>query len=275
LLSSFPARVPQDGGVRGTGGGVSRRAALLAVLLAAGLAVALLVELPSVAAVRAVVADAGAAGRLLLVLGTGLALLLPVPRTALSVLVGLVAGFAAGLPIALAGGLLGALGAFGLSRWLGRDAAVRLAGPRVARADRLLARHGFLVVLTGRVLPVVPFVVLSYGAGLTAVRLGPYMGATALGLIPSTALQVGAGASVAAVLPGAAVAAVVAVLLLVGTGAAWWARRRSASAEQPAQHAAGPADGAGGQLQDGPAGDAGDRLHDRREPQQAADVVHP
>ena len=64
-----------------------------------------------------------------MVLGLALVLLAPVPRSALSVLVGLVAGFGPGLAVALAGGLLAALAAFGLSRTLGRSAATRLAGP--------------------------------------------------------------------------------------------------------------------------------------------------
>lgn len=258
----------------GTGRAVWLRAALLAAVLGLGTAAVLVLDLPSVGTVRDRVSGAGAGGWVLLALGTGLALLLPVPRTAVSVLVGLVAGFAAGVPIALAGGLLGGLGAFGLSRWLGRDATERLVGLRLARVDRVLARRGFVAVLAGRVLPVMPFVVLSYGAGLTAVRLRAYTGATLLGLLPSTLLQVGAGASVAAVLPGAGTVAAV-VLLLAGAAGLWWWRRRSAAAEQPAEHAAGPAHGARGQLEDGPAGDAGYRLHDGGQPQQAADVVHP
>ena len=45
----------------------------------------------------------------------------------------------------------------------------------------------------------VPFVVLSYGAGLTAIRWAPYVAGTALGLVPSTVLQVAIGASAGAV----------------------------------------------------------------------------
>ncbi|HLM05567.1 MAG TPA: VTT domain-containing protein [Blastococcus sp.] len=171
------------------------RAGLLAVLIGVGAVVALSVDLPDVSVVRGWLAGAGPAGWAALVAGVALVLLTPVPRTAVSVLVGLVTGFAAGLAVALAGGVLAAAVAFGLSRALGRPAVTRLGGRRVEQVDRLLRGRGFVAVLTGRLVPMVPFVVLSYAAGLTAVRLGPYLLATALGMLPSTVVQVGLGAS--------------------------------------------------------------------------------
>lgn len=172
------------------------RAGVLAAVLLGVAVPALTVDLPDVDLVRSWAGDAGVPGLLLLTTGVGVALVGPVPRTALSVLLGVVLGFGTGLAVALAGGLLGGLAAFALSRTLGRDAVVRLAGPRLAAADRVLARRGFGAVLAGRLLPVVPFSVLSHAAGLSAVRPGPYAAATALGLLPSTVLQVGAGAAV-------------------------------------------------------------------------------
>ncbi len=159
-------------------------------------------------------------------------LLAPVPRSALSVLVGVVAGFWTGVGIAFAGGLLAAVAAFGLSRALGRSAAVRLAGPRLSRVDGLLTDRGFVAVLTGRLLPVVPFVVTSYGAGLTGVRFAPYLFGTALGLVPSTVVQVGIGASAGFVVDRASaflvVPLAVVVLAALAVGTLLWRRRRVA-----------------------------------------------
>ena len=171
------------------------RAAVLALLVVVGGVLALTTDLPSVATVRTWLDGAGAAGWALLVLGVAVVLLAPVPRSAVSVLLGLVAGFGPGLAVALAGGLLGGIGAFVLSRLLGRPAAAWVGGHRLATVDRLVTDRGFTAVLVGRLVPVVPFVVLSYGAGLTAIRLAPYALATAIGLVPSTVVQVGAGAS--------------------------------------------------------------------------------
>jgi len=203
------------------------RASLLALLLVGGLVVAFTVELPDVDVVRRWLDDVGTAGWAGLVAGVGLVLMAPVPRTAVSVLLGLVAGFLPGLLVALGGAMLAALGSFGLARGLGRAAVTRLAGPRLDRLDRLLVDRGFVPLLVGRLLPVVPFVVLSYGAGLTAVRLLPYLAATALGILPSTAVQVGVGASAPALVSGATAAVALPLVVLAVLGVLWFRRRRA------------------------------------------------
>ena len=209
--------------------GMWLRAGVLVAVLLGGVGAALVLDLPSVGTVRSWVDDAGMAGLAALVLGYGLVLLAPVPRSALSVLVGVVAGFWTGVAIAFTGGLLAALAAFGLSRTLGRSAVLRLAGPRLTRVDDAVSDRGFVAVLTGRLLPVVPFVVTSYGAGLTGVRFAPYLAGTALGLVPSTVVQVGIGASAGFVVDSAsaAVLAPLAAVVLVAAvvGAVVWRRR--------------------------------------------------
>jgi uncharacterized membrane protein YdjX (TVP38/TMEM64 family) len=207
------------------------RAVVLVVVLLVGVGAALTVDLPSVGVVRAWVDDAGAAGLAALVLGCAVLLLAPVPRSAVSALIGLVAGFWTGLAIAVAGGLLGAMAAFGLSRALGRGALQRLAGRRLARLDGFVTDRGFLAVLTGRLVPVMPFVATSYGAGLTGVRCGPYLAATALALVPSTVVQVGLGSSAGFVVDHASAEVLVplAALVLVAAVAGvvlWWRRLR-------------------------------------------------
>lgn len=204
------------------------RAALLVVLLAAGLAIALTVDLPDVDVVRRWLHDAGTAGWAALAAGVAVVLMAPVPRTAVSVLVGVVAGFVPGLLVAFGGAMAAAVLSFGLSRWLGRAAVTRIAGARLARLDRLLVDRGFVSLLVGRLLPVVPFVVLSYGAGLTAMRLLPYAAATALGLVPSTVIQVGVGASASALVSSATAVVALAVAALLVLGFLWFRRRRRA-----------------------------------------------
>jgi uncharacterized membrane protein YdjX (TVP38/TMEM64 family) len=170
-----------------------------------------------------------------MVLGLALILLTPVPRTATSVFLGVVVGFGPGLVVALAGGLLGALAAFAVSRMLGRVAAVRLAGSRLSRVDRFVAERGFTGVLVGRLLPVVPFVVLSYGAGLTAIRPAPYALATAIGLVPGTVAQVGVGASVGALASWGTAFTLgpLTVVVLAWLGALAWRRRRTGAGTLP------------------------------------------
>jgi uncharacterized membrane protein YdjX (TVP38/TMEM64 family) len=210
------------------------RGAVLGILLAAATVAALTVDLPDVAAVRSWVDGAGGAAWAAMLLCLTVVLMAPVPRSAVSVLVGMVLGFGPGLALCLGGGLLAGLAAFGLSRSLGRGATVSLAGRRLDRMDRLMADRGFVAVLAGRLLPVMPFVVLSYGSGLTGIRWAPYALATALGLVPSTIVQVGVGASAGFLAERTSVVTVVGVLAAVLALGGWalivWRRRRATSA---------------------------------------------
>ena len=174
------------------------RGALFVLFALAGCVVAVLVDLPDVVTLRAWLDSLGAVGWAALVAGFALVTLAPVPRTALSVLAGVLAGFWGGLALGLGSGVLGALAGFAMARWLGRDTVVRLAGPRLARADALLADRGVLAVLTGRLIPVTPFTLVSYAGGLSGIRLRDYLLGSAVGLVPGTVLHVTIGATVGA-----------------------------------------------------------------------------
>lgn len=228
-----PERTADDGEVTGS---IWLRAALLGLVLAGGAVIAATVDLPEVGELRSWLADTGGVGWVLIVLGLSALLIAPMPRSALSVLIGVLAGFWTGLAVAMISGLLGALAAFTLARTLGRPAVDRFAGPRLARVDRFAMHRGFLAVLMARVLPVAPFVVVSYGAGLTTVRPRAYAAATAVGLVPTTALQVGIGASVGSIGTGAAITVVllVAVVATVASSAVLWWRRKGPEQPTPA-----------------------------------------
>lgn len=219
------------------------RALTVLLVLIIGSALALSVDLPSVGALRSWLDEGGPARWLLLVLGLALALLTPVSRTALSVLVGAVAGFLPGLAVALVGGVLGGLAGFGLSRWLGRGAVTRLAGARLSRVDQMVSERGFASVLAARLMPVAPFVIVSYTAGLSGVRPVPYLLGTVVGLIPWSVLYVGIGAAAVdlgswTTVPDLALPAVAAVAVTVA-GAAWWWRHRPRKPATPQPTGAG------------------------------------
>ena len=223
--------------------GARLRAAALGLLIGLGCLLAATIGVPSVDAVRTTVDAAGGAGWALMAVGLGLLLLGPIPRSATSVLVGVVLGFGTGVPVAFAGGLLGAMGAFALSRTLGRSTALRLAGPRLGRIDRLMSDRAFSSVLLGRLLPVLPFVAVSYGAGLLGIRCAPYLAASAVGLVPSTVVQVGIGASAGVVASGGSMLAVVPAIagagVLSALGALLWRRHRGADQLEPVPQLAG------------------------------------
>jgi len=170
-----------------------RLTVLLLLVGGAALAVAVL-GVPDVEGLRALVADAGAAGPALFVLGYALATLAPVPKTVLTAAAGVLFGVVAGTALVLLGAMLGAIAGFWLGRLLGRSGVRRITGRRLARLDQLLERRGVLAVVAVRLVPVVPFTAVNYGSGLLAVRFRDYLIGTAVGIIPGTVAFVALGA---------------------------------------------------------------------------------
>lgn len=170
-----------------------RRLVVLGVFVAVAATVGFLVPF-DVDDVRAQTAELGWAGAVVFVLAYGAVTLSPVPKNVVTIAAGLVWGFGPGVVLVYAGALLGAAVAFLVGRRLGREAVERLTGARVARLDEVLARRGLLAVLGVRLVPLVPFTLVNYGAGLTAVRVRDYALGTAIGIIPGTVAYVALGA---------------------------------------------------------------------------------
>jgi len=100
---------------------------------------------------------------------------------------GAVFGFWWGALLNLVGANLGASAAFWVARLLGREGLHALLGDRLStRLDRLAHQAGFAWLLRLRLIPVVPFNLLNFGAGLTAMPWRTYAAATAIGVVPAT-----------------------------------------------------------------------------------------
>jgi uncharacterized membrane protein YdjX (TVP38/TMEM64 family) len=119
----------------------------------------------------------------------GLALAVGSPGTLLTIIGGVAFGVPRGLGVNLAGALLGASVAFFEGRGLARDAAHRLFGRHLAKLPDLAPpRTAVWAFFRLRLIPLVPFNVLNFAAGLTETRFLPYLAGTALGILPSTTL---------------------------------------------------------------------------------------
>jgi uncharacterized membrane protein YdjX (TVP38/TMEM64 family) len=64
--------------------------------------------------------------------------------------------------------------------------------------------------------------------------VGPYLSATAVGLVPSTVVQVGIGASVGVVLPGGTALTALSIVAALAVAALLVVRRRRTIADQAA-----------------------------------------
>ena len=160
-----------------------------------------------------------------------------VPRTWLAAAAGLLFGPLTGALYVMTGALIGALTAFAVGRWLGRDfVAVQR---RLRRLDGWLTRSGVLGVMVVRMLPLAPFGMVSYAFGTSGVRPVAFAIGTVLGMVPSTLVYVHVGAH--ATQPGSlgfwvSISAAVALWLTTASVTAWLRRRqrrRGVASEEP------------------------------------------
>ena len=185
-----------------------RHAAILLVVVAVAIAA---YKLP-IAEWTALIADrargAGVAGLVLFVTAYIVATVALLPGALLTVAAGFAYGPVWGVAIASPASIAGATAAFLLGRTLLRDwAARKTSGSALLRAvSRAVEREGFKIVFLTRLSPLIPFDMLNYAFSLTNVRLGTYVAASALGMLPGTVLYVylGSLAPTAAALSGAA-----------------------------------------------------------------------
>lgn len=83
------------------------------------------------------------------------------------------------------GALIGALLDFGIARWYGRPVAEKFVNIKyLTITDSFFNKYGVIAVLTTRLIPMIPFKVVSYGAGLTAISVWQFAMATGLGQTP-------------------------------------------------------------------------------------------
>jgi uncharacterized membrane protein YdjX (TVP38/TMEM64 family) len=93
------------------------------------------------------------------------------------------------------GGLLAALIAFLIGRFVARDFVRRLSEkhPILKAIDSVAHEETFKTILLARLNPVTPFAMENYAFGVTGVRLGSYLLATLVGIVPGTILNVWVG----------------------------------------------------------------------------------
>ncbi|MBR7744287.1 TVP38/TMEM64 family protein [Phycicoccus sp. BSK3Z-2] len=190
---------------------------LLLGTLVAG-AVAVVVLGGDLDAVRAAVRDAGPWGPAVFVVAHVLLTLAPVPKSILVTIAGALFGVSTGVVVAWVAAVVSALVGFAVARRLGREPVARVAGPRLAGVQDLARDQGVLSVVVLRLTPVVPFTIVNYACGVSAVSRRDYVVGTLVGVVPGTVAYTLVGAS--AVADGSVVLLGVgaAVLLLVVTG---------------------------------------------------------
>ena len=110
------------------------------------------------------------------------------PDSILAIASGLVFGFYKGYIYTTIGALIGGSIAFFIARYLGHNLVKKISNEKLSKIEKLIDNNGFYIIFLLRLIPLFPFDVISYGAGLTSVKYKHFIGATLLGTIPGIAV---------------------------------------------------------------------------------------
>jgi phosphatidylserine/phosphatidylglycerophosphate/cardiolipin synthase-like enzyme/uncharacterized membrane protein YdjX (TVP38/TMEM64 family) len=147
-----------------------------------------------------------------------------------------------GVCYAMAGIVVAAISNYLVGRMMNRGTVRRIAGGRLNRVSEVLRRKGLLAMTAVRLVPMAPFAVVGLVAGAIRIRFAHFVGGTALGILPGSAVTTIFGEQLASALIDPAqinywLIAVVAVAFVAGI----YAVRRWLWKTYFAQHAAAPA----------------------------------
>lgn len=133
------------------------------------------------------VATAGVFGPLAIIALMTLAIVAsPLPSAPIALVAGAAYGHTAGTVYVALGAELGALAAFLIARYLGRDSVERLLGDKAGYGLLGSQNALTLTVFVSRLLPFISFDAMSYAAGLSRLHLRRFLLATLAGIIPAS-----------------------------------------------------------------------------------------
>ncbi len=125
--------------------------------------------------------------------------------------------------------ILAAVLSFGFSRTIGRNLVEQRLAGQWQSIDREMQQGGFFYMFAIRLLPLIPYGMVNFAAGLTSIKFRDYFFGTLLGTVPGILPFVMMGAGLTALKQGNVLPILVALALigmLIGT-ATWYRRRTS------------------------------------------------
>lgn len=116
------------------------------------------------------------------------------PDSILAIAGGLAFGLFKGYIYTAIGALIGGTISFYISRYFGRNVVKKLTKDKLDNIESMINNRGFTIVFLLRLIPLFPFDVISYGAGLTSIKYKDFILATLLGTIPGIMVFTNIGA---------------------------------------------------------------------------------
>jgi uncharacterized membrane protein YdjX (TVP38/TMEM64 family) len=145
---------------------------------------------------------------------------------------GLLFGTAAGTPLALAGLTLAALAQMAVSRRLAGEHRGRLLPRRTKRIENFLTENGAVAVMESRIVPVLPYGLVNYSAGLTHLSYRDMALGTVIGAAPKVFAYTALGGSLGDLTSPEALTAI-ALLAILGIAGALFVRSQLAASRPP------------------------------------------
>lgn len=116
------------------------------------------------------------------------------PDAILAIAGGLIFGLFEGSIYIMIGALCGATLSFYLARFYGSWLRKKLKGEKFLNIDEQVKNNGFLIIFLLRLIPLVPFDIISYSAGFSSIRYKDFILATFIGIIPGVLVYANIGA---------------------------------------------------------------------------------
>lgn len=115
------------------------------------------------------------------------ALAAPLPAFVITFANAWVFGWVWGAVYSWTGAMIGASICFWIAKVYGRPVVEKMVGKKsLAMSDDFFTRYGRYSVIIARLIPVVPFDIISYAAGLTTIGFWEFFWATGIGQLPAT-----------------------------------------------------------------------------------------
>ncbi|MGE5628848.1 MAG: TVP38/TMEM64 family protein [Solirubrobacterales bacterium] len=134
--------------------------------------------------IKDIISSYGAIGPLIYIIMFSLVPLTLFPDSILAVAGGMAFGLFWGSVYTIIGAAIGGSISFYISRIFGRNIVEKLVRGKGKWFDEGVEKKGFIVILTLRLIPLVPFDIISYGAGLSKIKYWDFLLGTLIGIIP-------------------------------------------------------------------------------------------
>lgn len=157
------------------------------------------------------------------------ATVLVLPSTALNLTGGAIFGLWLGTLWTSIAAIIAAVVTFAFTRTVGREIITQKLAGRLQSMDAEISQGGLFYIFAIRLLPIIPYGLVNFTAGLTSIRFRDYLIGTILGTVPGIFPFVMLGSSGLQAIKTGDILPLVSSLALIGIlvfGATWYRRRR-------------------------------------------------